>query len=105
MSIIDAYLRASAEHDTESVVATFTPDATVTDEGVTHTGLDAIRQWRDSTSAEFQYKTTVLQTEELRPQTYLVTARVAGNFPGPPVTLKYQFALRDGLIADLTIAP
>jgi hypothetical protein len=30
---------------------------------------------------------------------------VVGNFPGSPVTLKHRFALRDGLIADLTIAP
>jgi hypothetical protein len=105
MSIIDEYFRASAEHDTESALATFTTDATVTDEGITHTGHDAIGAWRTATSSEFQYTTTVLGTEQITPTEYLVTTQVVGNFPGSPVTLKHRFALRDGLIADLTIAP
>lgn len=105
MSVIDDYFRASAAHDTESMLATFTADAAVTDEGVTHTGHDAIRAWRNATSSEFHYATTVLGIEQIASATYLVSTQVAGNFPGSPVTLEHRFALRDGLIAALTIAP
>lgn len=105
MSIIDEYFSASAAHDTESVVAAFTMDATVTDEGVTHTGPDEIRAWRDATSSQFHYTTTVLEIHEPAPAVHVVTASVAGDFPGSPVNLEYRFVLRDGLIADLTIAP
>lgn len=105
MSVIDEYFRASAAHDTEAVLATLTADAAVTDEGVTHTGHDAIRAWRNATSSEFHYTTTVLGTEQVAPATYLVSTRVVGDFPGSPVTLEHRFALRDSLIAALTIAP
>jgi hypothetical protein len=36
---------------------------------------------------------------------YLVTTRVEGNFPGSPVELRYNFELRGDLIATLVIAP
>jgi hypothetical protein len=32
-----------------------------------------------------------------------VTARLTGNFPGSPVTLRYHFTLRDDTIALLEI--
>lgn len=103
MSIIDEYFRA--EHDADAVTATFTTDGTVTDEGVTRTGHQEIRRWRAATSSQFRYTTTVLETEEVEPDVHLVTTRVAGDFPGSPVTLRQRFRLRDGLIADLVIAP
>ena len=33
----------------------------------------------------------------------VVAVRVAGNFPGSPVTLYFYFTLRDDLVAALTI--
>jgi hypothetical protein len=34
----------------------------------------------------------------------LVTCRVAGNFPGSPIELRYGFRLERGLIASLEIS-
>ncbi len=105
MSIIDEYFRASAERDVDAVIATFATDATVTDEGRPRTGHDEIRAWRTATSTEFEYTTAVLDTEQLGQHVYLVSTQVTGNLPGSPVTLRQRFTLRDGLIADLVIAP
>ncbi len=33
------------------------------------------------------------------------TLYIEGNFPGSPVTLIFHFALRDGLISALDLAP
>ena len=55
---VTAYLTAHRTHDVEAVVATFTSDATVTDEGRTHRGHDEIRAWLGRTSSEYTYTTT-----------------------------------------------
>ena len=43
---IRAYLTAHQSRDDDAAVQAFAPDATVTDEGNTHTGTQAIRAWR-----------------------------------------------------------
>jgi hypothetical protein len=60
---------------------------------------DEIRAWREKLAAAFDYTVRVLRTEG----EYRVTAQVAGDFPGSPVELTYDFRLRDGLIAELVI--
>jgi ketosteroid isomerase-like protein len=97
--IIDRYLQLATSDDYAGMAACFTDDAVVTDEGHTYHGRDEIRAWREKLAAAFDYTVRVLRTEG----EYRVTAQVAGDFPGSPVELTYDFRLRDGLIAELVI--
>jgi ketosteroid isomerase-like protein len=102
---IDRYLTSADDGDLDTLVACFTEDAVVTDDGVTRHGRAEIRQWRDELASGFEYTVTVLASEPTGADTYLVTTRVAGNFPGSPVDLRYVFTMSGDLISELVIAP
>lgn len=81
----------------------FAADANVRDEGRTHRGLPAIEEWVRSTRERY-----AVQAEPLSAvrdgDPLCVDARVSGNFPGSPVTLRFAFVLAaDGRIASLEI--
>jgi ketosteroid isomerase-like protein len=101
--VISRYLKAADDGDVETLVACFTPDATVLDEGNTYTGHDEIRRWRSEGPAQFDYTTTVTSSEPEADGGYTVGTRVVGNFPGGTADLRYHFELLDGAIADLKI--
>jgi hypothetical protein len=98
---IAAYFSADRQ-DPEAVARCFTAPAIVKDEGRTHSGLEAIRAWKEAASAKYTYATEpfALRQEE---GCHVVAGRVAGNFPGSPVDLQYRFRLERGLIASLEI--
>jgi hypothetical protein len=100
---IAAYFDADTQ-DAQAVVRCFTTDGLVRDEGKTHSGPAAIEAWKTDSSAKYTY-TAEPHTLEKQERTYIVTARVAGNFPGSPVDLRYSFTLERGKIATLEIAP
>jgi hypothetical protein len=76
----------------------------VEDEGQTHTGADEVRQWKRET--EYRYTYTIEPTElEQRNGKWIITAKLAGNFPGSPVDLVYEFTIADGAIEALRIHP
>jgi len=102
---VTSYLAAHRIHDVERAIATFAPDAAVTDEGQTHTGRDAIRTWMSRAAAEYTYTielTGVVSTGDGR---YDVTQHLEGDFPGGQVDLHFRFTVHDGAIARLTIEP
>lgn len=103
--VITRYLRSAADGDLDTLVACFTDDAAVTDEDVTYHGPAEIRRWGEALASAFEYTVEVLGAEPNGDDGFLVTTRVEGNFPGSPVELRYQLALRDDLISTLTIAP
>jgi hypothetical protein len=103
--IITEYFEHQTDKNTEKLVACFTTDASVTDEGKTMIGHPAIRAWKEGVTAAFVYTVSVTGTEHLTDENYAVTAELEGNFPGSPVQLRYRFTLRDNLIAALVIAP
>jgi hypothetical protein len=98
---IAAYFAAD-EQNPEAVVRCFTAQAVVKDEGRSHVGLDAIRAWKVKASSEYTYTSEPFALEQ-KDGRHLVTSRVAGNFPGSPVDLRYDFRLERGLIASLEI--
>jgi hypothetical protein len=108
-TIISSYFAASDARDVDAIVACFTDDAVVTDEGRTHRGRDEIRQWRQDVNAAYEFTVEVLgetpagTTDDLI--RHDVTAHLEGNFPGGTVDLVHRFELRDSLIAALHIAP
>lgn len=104
-AVVTRYLNAHRAHDTTAALATFTGDATVIDDGNSYTGTAAIEKWLNRSSTEYTY--TIELTGARRPDEthYTATNRLEGNFPGGIVNLRYQFALRDGLIERLVIEP
>jgi len=100
---IAAYFTAD-RGDSEAVGACFTENAVVKDEGHTYQGRTAIEQWKVEVSAKFQYTTEPFAYEQ-KDGKFVVTCRIAGNFPGSPVVLRFFFGLEDNRIASLEIIP
>jgi ketosteroid isomerase-like protein len=97
--VIGRYQAAHDRRDTDTAVAAFTSDATVADDGSTHVGTDAVRQWLDTAASEFTYTRTLLGAEREDDQTWIVHNSLTGDFPGGTVVL------RGDLIERLDIAP
>ena len=101
---VAGYFDADARRDTEAVVALFTDDAIVVDEGQTWTGINQIRAWRVGPAAKYEYTTEVTGTKHAGHHEYVVTGRLQGNFPGGTADLTWRFILADQRISRLTIA-
>jgi hypothetical protein len=99
---IDLYVKAENSGDVEALSECFAPDATVRDEGRTYKGLAAIKEWKAETKKKYNHTVFPLQVSERDAKTVL-KARLAGNFPGSPVTLEFSFVLQGGKIASLEI--
>lgn len=95
------YFKADKKNG-EAIVACFSENAVVKDEGQTYMGLAAIRQWKMSTSSKYNYTVEPQSLRESKEQ-MIVTGLVAGNFPGSPVNLQYVFKLEGDKIAALEI--
>jgi hypothetical protein len=103
--VVRRYFDAHDRRDTDAALSAFAPDARVFDDGHEYRGLNAIEDWLARASTQFTYTRHFLDAEEEEPNVWLVHNRLEGNFPGGVVDLGYRFALVDGLIADLVIAP
>lgn len=99
---IAAYFAADQQNP-EALARCFTPHAVVKDEGHTYSGLDAIQAWKAAASAKYTYTNEPTALEQSQGG-HTVTSRVAGNFPGSPVDLRYRFRLERGLISALEIS-
>lgn len=108
-TVISDYLAASGSRDVDAIVACFSGDATVLDEGKTRRGLAEIRRWREDVDTTFEYTSTLTRWSAAEAadgaQRYDVTLHLQGNFPGGEVDLVNEFTIRDGHIVDLRIAP
>jgi hypothetical protein len=102
--IIRRYFELDAERDVDGIVALFSDDATVIDEGEARSGNEAIRSWRTGAASKYEYTTTIIGSEALGEDRYRVSARLEGNFPGATVDLNHDFAITNGLISRLEIA-
>jgi ketosteroid isomerase-like protein len=102
---ISRYFELDRQRDLEEMLALFTGDATVTDEGRTMHGHDAIRAWREGTASKYTYTTELTRSEALTPNRYLVLGRLTGNFAGGTVDLRWDFTVEDRRIKSLVITP
>ena len=100
---IAAYFIAD-EVDGEAVSECFTENAVVKDEGHTHKGRAAIKEWKTDASAKYEYTCELIACEEQDGKT-VVTSHLVGNFPGSPVDLRFFFKLEGDKIASLEIIP
>lgn len=102
---VAAYMRAAARFDAEAVIACFTDDAQLTDEGRTWRGRVEIRRWWQGPATKYRYAVKLLGGQAAGSDHYIARVRLTGNFPGRTADLRYRFTLRDGLISALRIAP
>ena len=100
---IAAYFAAD-KADGEAVAQCFTETAVVKDEGRTHRGRAAIKQWKTDASAKYQYTSVPCACEQTEGK-FVVTSRLSGNFPGSPVNLRFFFGLEGDKVASLEIIP
>ncbi len=103
--VIQRYLRAHDARDTSAALATFTHDATVTDDGDTVGGHQQIRGWLGKAASQFTYERTLLEVTSPGSDEWVALNNITGNFPGGTVDLTYRFTLDQGLIQALVIAP
>jgi ketosteroid isomerase-like protein len=101
--VITRYFEADARRDIDAIVALFTDEAVVVDEGQTYHGTAEIRGWQESAASKYQYTTQVSGTERIGEQSYLVTGRLTGNFPGGTAELQWRFTVQGDLISRLEI--
>jgi hypothetical protein len=99
---IAAYIAAANAHDAEACAACFATDAVVRDEGRERRGTAEIRAWKAEVSARYRPVVEVLEVAGSDGRT-VVTGRVAGDFPGSPIELRFAFTLAGGRIARLEI--
>lgn len=92
-------------HLTRPALDQFTVDAAVTDEGHTHRGHEQIGAWLTHSPSEWTFTTERIGSARVDDEHWTVTNHLEGDFPGGVVDLVYRYTLRDGLIAELTIAP
>jgi len=98
---VAAYFIAD-EVDGDAISQWFNENAVVKDEGHTHKGWAAIKQWKTDASQKYEYTSEPFACEEKDGKT-VVTSHLVGNFPGSPVDLRYFFKLEGDKIASLEI--
>ncbi len=103
-SPIAIYIAAENRGDPEAMAQCFAEHAVVRDEGKTIEGLAAIKQWKAETRKKYQHTVEPLACVEKDGKT-IVTSRLAGNFPGSPIELRFIFKLVGDMIASLEIRP
>ena len=103
--VVADYLRADRARDTDAVVAMFTSDAEVVDEGQTYRGHDGVRAWRAGPAAAFDYSVTVLDAVARGDDCFVIDVRLDGDFPGGTARVAFRLTLRDGLIAKFEVVP
>ena len=103
--VVRRYFGLDADRAIDPIVALFTADATVIDEGETRHGTTEIRAWQTGPAANYTYTTEVHGTEALAANRHVVTGRLTGNFPGGVAELKWDFTLAGERISQLIIAP
>jgi len=96
------YFEAQNAHDVDGMLACFTDEASVHDEGRSMRGRPEIRAWIDETTRK--YHPTIRPTNSAEESGLtLVTTQVSGSFPGSPIELRYRFKISGKKIASLEI--
>lgn len=99
--VVNRYFVALNSNDREGLLALFTPDAVVVDEGQTWRGTSEIRTWVGDVAFKFQYTAEVLGVEAAGDGNYVAHVRLEGNFPGGTVELNVRFDVDEGQIRRL----
>jgi ketosteroid isomerase-like protein len=101
---VQTFVEATNRGDAEAFVAAFTHDAELDDWGREYHGRDGVRAWDRTDNIGVRAHFTLVSIEPgASSDTFVVTLTVTGD--GHNGTGPMTFRLRDGLIANLRIAP
>lgn len=78
--------------DASKLLALFTPDATVEDEGRVHQGTAEISEWLERAESAYHPRYRVISADK-DGERVTVAFEVSGTFPGSPATLRQNFVL------------
>jgi len=96
------YFAADRTRDAHALARCFADDGVVHDEGGTFKGTEAIRDWSAAARDKYHHTAEPLTAID-RDGATIVAGRVAGDFPGSPVTLDHVFRLECDKIVSLEI--
>jgi hypothetical protein len=99
---IEHYVQIANSGAAEAAAECLAPDATVYDEGQTHEGVAAIKNWMAATKKKYGHTIAPLELAE-RGGHSVLKASLTGNFPGSPITVSFTFVLAAGKIRSLEI--
>ena len=99
---LSTYFEAQNAHDVDGMLACFSNDASVHDEGRDMRGRPEIRAWIDETTRRYRPTIRPTGSTEEGGRT-VVTAQVSGSFPGSPIDLRYRFKISGRKIVSLEI--
>jgi ketosteroid isomerase-like protein len=99
---IEEYVAASNGHEVTSILACFSDDAVVHDEGEEVRGKKAVEGWIVKTVDKYKFQLQPLGVKEGNGEVVVAT-EVSGTFDGSPVALDYHFAIKNGKILSLTV--
>jgi len=102
--IVEAYVRATNNHDAPAFIALFADDAVVDDIGREFRGLDAIKAWSDREIFDVQVTLEVIDSANRDGET-IITAKADGTFNRAglpdPLILAHHIVVKGGKIAQL----
>jgi SnoaL-like domain len=98
---VEHYVRIANSGTVEAASECFATDATVYDESQSYEGVTAIKNWMIATK-KYGHTITPLEIVE-RGGRSVLKARLAGSFPGSPITVNFTFVLTAGKIRSLEI--
>lgn len=101
---IAAYFAAANEARHDQLALCFEPGAKVRDDGSTMDGREAIAAWAHNAHRRYGAVATPRAARQDGGEV-IVTADVAGDFPGSPLPLHYHFTLGENGVAALAIKP
>jgi hypothetical protein len=100
--IIAAFIQAQNDHDSSALVACFTDDAVIYDDGHEIHGIAAIKQWSDRNNREYNHTVDVTNVAQQNNE-IIVIATVTGTFEGSPLQFHYHFTVIGNKIAGLSV--
>src|SRR5882757_910177 len=99
---IERYVQIANSGTPAALRECFAADAVVHDEGQTYEGVAAIKNWMAATKKKYGHTVTPLELAEHGGQSVL-KARLAGSFPGSPITVNFNFVVAGDKIRSLAI--
>ena len=97
------YVSAKDSNDPAKIAACFDEDGWVHDEAEDIIGRANIQKWAAATIQKYQFTMTPTAWTPEKDGSGVLSASVAGNFPGSPVDLDYRMTFKDGKILRLEI--
>ncbi|MFY1047827.1 nuclear transport factor 2 family protein [Chryseobacterium sp. GP-SGM7] len=98
--VIEELVKTQNEFDSAAYANCFAEDAQVFDEGKTHTGKAEIEKWIDKSNTDNKATMEPLAYDEKED---ILSAKIAGTFPGSPLVLKFHFKIANGKIQNLKV--